>query len=220
MSSPIKPNLKTEWFPVLLLAIAVVLSCLFHPLLPERVASHWNFSGQVDGWSSKNFHTFFFPLLLIGMYILFLVLPYLDPKRERYQEFLPIYKIFRNLILLVLLVIYLAASLYNIGWPINIGVVVALAIGILMIVLGNYLGKIKNNWFLGIRTPWTLSSENVWNKTHRLGGWLFMLFGLIIIVAPWLPEIVATVAFVFGIALLLIGTTVYSYWLYRKERKK
>jgi len=220
MKKLINFNFKTEW-PVLILLLALVaLSFYFYSHSPAIVASHWNFRGEVDGYSSRAFASFFFPGLIIGIYLLFLILPNLDPKKERYPDFLKTYNVFRYAMVIVLAIIYLATGIYNIGYHINIGVIVAGTIGLLMIILGNYMGKIKNNWFVGIRTPWTLSSENVWNKTHRVGGYLFMIFGLIIMIAPFLPETIGLVLFFGWTVILLVGTFAYSYWLYRQEKNK
>ncbi|MFZ5391351.1 MAG: SdpI family protein [Patescibacteria group bacterium] len=219
MKSPLRLSLTSEAWPILTILIALGLSYYFYPSLPDTVASHWNFAGQVDGWSSKQVHSLLLPGLMLGIYILFLVMPYLDPKKERYQEFAKVYQIFKSLMLTVLLIIYLAATLYNVGYDINIGLIVATSVGLLMIILGNYMGKIKKNWFVGIRTPWTLSSENVWNKTHRVGGWMFIIFGLAIILAPNLPANLALYVFIGGALLATFGTMGYSYLAWRQEKK-
>ena len=220
MSSPVKISWKSELWSIIVLIIAAVSSVYFYLNFPEKVASHWNFQGQVDGYSSRGFGAFFFVGLLVFIYVLFLVLPYFDPKKERYAEFAKVYGLFRNLILTVMAIIYLMTGVYNLGYPINMGITTAFIIGLMMIAIGNYMGKIKKNWFLGIRTPWTLSSEDVWNKTHRVGGWLFMLFGACIIIAPWLPETIGTAIFIGGAVVMVLGTFVYSYLLYRQEQKQ
>lgn len=219
MNKPIKFNLKTELFPLAILAICAGLSVFFYQNSPEIVTTHWNFQGKPDGFSPRSFASFFFPGLLIGMYLLFLILPYFDPKKERYADFAKTYNIFRYLFITALAIIYVSTGIYNIGYNINIGIITAVTIGIMMIILGNYLSKIKNNWFIGIRTPWTISSENVWNKTHRVGGILFMIFGLVIMIAPFLPELIALILFIGWTIILVFGTFAYSYWIYRKEKK-
>ena len=173
-----KITIKTEWRALLIIIAATALSYWAYPQLPATVASHWNFQGEVDGWMSKNFHSLFFPTLLAIMYLVFSIMPYIDPKKERYAEFAKVYRLMRDAILFVLLGIFTVATFYNLKYSVNVGAIVAGLIGALMVVMGNYFGKIKRNWFIGIRTPWSLSSENVWNKTHRLGGRLFMIWGL------------------------------------------
>lgn len=220
MKTPIKFDFRREWWPLFLLAATVALSFVAYPQLPERVASHWNFAGQVDGWSSRSFQVWFFPLLMAGMYALFLLLPVLDPKKDRYAEFSQVYALFKSLLLSVFFVIDAASTVYNLGYDINISVIVGGTIGIMMIVIGNYLGKLKRNWFVGIKTPWTLSSDNVWNKTHRVGGRLFVIWGLILIAAPWLPPTLGITLFIGGAILATAGSFIYSFFLYKQENSK
>ncbi|MFH0873608.1 MAG: SdpI family protein [Candidatus Komeilibacteria bacterium] len=219
MKSSLPITFKSEAIPLILILLTIIISYYWYPLLPQRIASHWNFAGEVDGWSSKNFMTFFLPSLMVGLYLLFIVLPYLDPKRERYSQFAHVYHIFKTLIIALFFLLFFTTNLYNLGYHISIATTTSLAVGLMMIILGNYMGKIKSNWFMGIRTPWTLSSENVWNKTHRLGGWLFMLYGLAIIIAPYLSATWGA-TILFGGALVLVGGTfLYSYILYAQEQK-
>jgi uncharacterized membrane protein len=218
MRYPIKLSLRSELLPVIILVSALAASLYFYGHFPEKVAGHWNFAGQVDRYTGKAEGAFAIPILLIVMYVMFLILPILDPKKERYAEFDHYYKLFRTAILAILFVVYVASGLFNLGYPIKIGYVVSGSIGLLFIVLGNFMGKIKNNWFMGIRTPWTLSSENVWNKTHRLGGKLFVVYGLLMIVTPYLPEALGVSLFILGAIMVVLGTMGYSYWEYRKEQ--
>jgi len=219
MSSPIKINLKSEIFPLALLLISAIASIYFYQHSPEIIVTHWNFQGQADGFASKGFGSFFFLGLIVFIYVLMIAVPYFDPKRDNYKDFEKPYQIFRYAFLLILSAVYWATGLYNIGYNINIGVTVAFLIGILMIIIGNYLGKLKKNWFVGIRTPWTLSSDNVWAKTHRMGGVLFIIFGLAIMIAPFLPQTLAMILFIGWAIALIAGTFGYSYWLYREEKK-
>ncbi len=218
MNAPIKFELKKEWWPLAIIILTLAVSYYAYPLLPAKVVSHWDFRGVANGYSSKEFQTWFFPAMIIGLYALFFFLPILDPKKERYAEFTDVYNIFKNLIISIFFVIFLATTVFNLGVNINVGVIVASAIGILMITMGNYFGKLKQNWFIGIRTPWTLSSENVWNKTHRLGGKLFVIWGVGIIIAPWLSPTLAFIVFIGGAILASIGSFIYSYVIFKKEK--
>jgi uncharacterized membrane protein len=220
MKYPIKLNLKSEIMPMLILAAAVFFGFYFYYNYPEKVAAHWNFAGQVDRYSGKFEGAFAIPIMLVVMYVIFLVLPLLDPKKERYAEFEKYYRFFRSAILGTLFGVYIATGLFNLGYPIEIRKIVPFCIGALFIVIGKFMGKIKSNWFIGIRTPWTMSSENVWNKTHRVGGWLFVFYGLIMMVMPYLPETIGLGLFIFGTTTIVFGTFGYSYWLYRKEQDK
>lgn len=219
MKNPIKYSLQTEILPIFILLTAVVLSIWSYPSLPAKVVTHWGFDGTANGWGTKEFHTIFFPALLALMYGMLSLMPKFDPRGARYQDFAGVYIIMRNSVLLVLFVTFVAATFSNLGYDVNIGGTVAGAIGLLMIVLGNYFGKLKRNFFIGIRTPWTLSSENVWNKTHRLGGRLFMLWGLGLILAPWLNPTAAFAILFGGLIIVISWVTIYSYLLYKKEKK-
>lgn len=218
MKSPIKHSLKTEIWPILLLILTIGISYWAYPQLPDKVITHWNFYGQADGWGSRTFQSIFFPSLLVLMYLFFNILPNFDPKKERYEEFSGAYLIIRNLIISTLTIVFISTTLANLGYSINIGAITAGAVGIMMIALGNYFGKLKRNWFVGIKSPWTLSSENVWNKTHRLAGKLFMIWGLGIAIAPWINQYLAMGILFGGIVILLIIINVYSYRLFKKEK--
>ena len=217
---PIKLSVKSEIVPVMLIVAAWILSLYFYAHFPAQVASHWDFQGKVNGYSSSAGLAFGIPALLTGMYLLFLGLPFLDPKKERYAEFGKIYHYIKAAIILVLFGVYVITGLYNLGYPVQVGIAVPWLIGLLFIVLGNFMGKIKPNWFVGIRTPWTLSSENVWTKTHRFGGFMMMLFGVLIIISPLLSKSLGIAVFVLGIVLVTVGSFVYSYILFRQEREK
>jgi len=212
-------NFKKELPAILIIIASWVLGWYFFQNFPDTVVTHWNFYGQADNWGKGTTNAIAIPLLITGMYLLFLVLPKLDPKKERYEEFKKVYAIFKTILMFVMFLVFLTSGLYNLGYNIPIRYVIPTIIGLLMIILGNYMGKIKPNWFVGIKTPWTLSSENVWNKTHRMGGYVFILFGLLILITPLLPKILGLIAFVSGILIITVGTFGYSYWLYRKEKR-
>lgn len=214
----IKYNYKTEIIPILVVILSLVLANYFYVHFPDRVVSHWDINGTPDGFSNRFTGAFAIPGLLVFMYALFFVLPLFDPKKERYESFGHVYRIFRNSILTVLFAIYALSGAYNLGYPINIGAVAPVIIGLLFIILGNYMGKIKPNWFVGIRTPWTLSSENVWNKTHRVGGAAFVLLGILLLLTPLLPAAAKFLVLIVGIVVMVFGTMIYSYLLYKKEQ--
>ncbi len=219
MANPIKPTIQSEFIPLALLVLTIAASVFFYNNLPERIAVHWNYAGQADGYGSGQTQAIVFPLLIIGMYLLFLLIPYLDPKKERYEQFSKIYHIFKSIIMGLMVVIYMIIGLNGLGYNLPVGVIMPGLVGLLFIVMGNYLGKIKMNWFMGIRTPWTLSSENVWNKTHRFGGKMFILSGLLMIAQIFLPLNFRLPVFIFSIAVILFGTVGYSYIVYLREKK-
>lgn len=214
-----KYTLKSEWFPLLIVAASWILSSYFYANFPETVITHWNFEGVPDGFSGKASGAFAIPGVITGMYLLFLALPFIDPKRERYASFDRVYHIFRYLLLFTMFLIYVVSGLINLGYDLKMHIVTPTIIGLLFIILGNYMGKIKQNWFMGFRLPWTLASENVWNKTNRLGGWSMALFGFIMIISPLFPRAIGMTLFIGGILFVILVPTIYSYLLYRKEQK-
>lgn len=220
MSNPIKPTVKTEFFPVLLIILTLVSAVYFYNNLPERIATHWNFAGEVDAYGSSKVQTIVLPLALVGMYLLLLLLPYLDPKKERYEQFSKVYHIFKDMILALFVVVYFVIGLNGLGYNLPVGVIIPFLIGLLFIVIGNYMSKIKMNWFMGIRTPWTLSSEEVWNKTHRFGGKIFILSGFLMMAETVLPLSWKLPIFIAMLVILLGGTIGYSYVVYLQEKKK
>lgn len=219
MNNPVRNSVKTEIFPSALVIASFVLATYFYLHSPDRVAIHWGFAGQPNGYAGKLFGNFFVPGILLGMYALFLVLPNVDPRKERYSEFYSTYHQFKRAIMSVFFIIFVALGLKNIGYPVKINYVVPFAVGALMIVMGSLMRKLKQNSFMGIRTAWTLSSETVWNKTHRIGGMLFVIFGLCLIVAPFLGKIIGGIVLVAGMVAAIIGSIGYSYWAYRNEKK-
>lgn len=218
MTNPIKFSWKREIFPLIILALSLLASIYFYAHFPDRVVSHWNFYGAPDATSSKAVGSFGIFGILLFIYVLFLFIPRLDPKKERYEEFAPYYWNFRTAILAVLFLIHIFSSLFNLGYPVKINLVVPFTIGILFILLGNWMAKIKRNWFVGVRTPFTLESEDVWNKTNRFGGFAMVAAGISMIIIPFLPSFLGLALFILSLGVLVIGTFVYSYLLYRKER--
>lgn len=214
-----KFNYRRELFSLIIIAITIVASFYFYLNFPEQVPIHWNFKGEVNGWGSRAFGAFFIPAILIGLYLMFIALPKIDPRKERYNEFGRVYKIFQNLILLFLALIYFLTGFSGLGYNVNISKIVPAFVGILLIVIGNYLGKIKSNFFVGVKTPWTLSSEEVWNKTHRFTGWVFVVGGLILAIIAYIPSFFVLYFLIADILLLVLSPVVYSYIIYQQIKK-
>lgn len=213
-------DIKKEIIPIIILVLCVISSFYFYNKFPDVVATHWGFNGQIDGYSSKFVGALLIPMVIIFSYIMLLFLPNIDPKKDRYEDFEKVYRGFRTVFVIVMFIIYLTSCLYNIGYNIHINIVIPILVGLMMLFIGNYMGKIKNNYFFGIKTPWTLSSENVWNKTHRFGGYMFIIFGILIMISPFLNEKLGIITFLFGIVLVTVGTFLYSYIMYKQENTK
>lgn len=214
MNNPIKPTLKTEFVPLLLIIISLIASLYFFSLFPDQVATHWNAQGNPDGYSGRAFAAFFFPLLNLAIYLLMLFIPHLDPKKSNYKKFTKIYHLIKGALVIFLSLMYFVVGLNGLGYDLPVAFFVSFGIGFLFIVIGYYLKNIKPNWFMGIRTPWTLSSDHVWKETHKYGSKAFMLSGLLIILAAFFPDYF--LYFIVLLILLILSTIVYSYVIYKK----
>jgi uncharacterized membrane protein len=220
MSNPIKSTLKTEGFASVLIIISFLMGFYFYQHFPVRVATHWDWRGNVNGYSSAAGAAFIFPALMLGIYLLLLFIPYLDPKKREYASFAAVYHQFKNLILVFLFIFFILIGWNGLGHNINIGFWTPLLIGVLFVVIGVLLTKVKMNWFVGIRTPWTLSSETVWDKTHQASAKVMAVAGIlmaatVLVSSP--PE--KLTLFILAIATIIITLPLYSYILFRREEK-
>lgn len=219
MSHPIEPSFKSEWFSVALLILFVLSAFFFANYLPDLVPSHWNFQGQIDAYSSAKTAAWAMPILGIFIYLMFFFLPYFDPKRGDYQEFKGAYHRLKDLTLAFLFIIYFMTNLNGLGYKINISFWIPILVGLLFISIGGLLAKVKANWFVGIRTPWTLSSETVWKKTHQLSNKVFTVAGLLLASTAFLPPVAKLPVFILSLAVIIIALPLYSYILFRQEKK-
>lgn len=213
-------TVKQDWPLWLFMAGLLVAAVVLYPYLPAKVPGHWNIYGEIDAYYPKSFGAFFEPILMIGIYLLMLFMPLIDPKRENYLRFVGPYRFLRWTIVLFLGLLYGATILAALGYPVDVALLVKAIVAVLFIVIGNFMGQFRHNYFVGIKTPWTLASEEVWQRTHRLGARIWVTGGLICLAmapvkAPW-------GAYVFFTALLLmvLVPTVYSYSLYNKLQNK
>jgi uncharacterized membrane protein len=210
-----KHSFKTEFLPILVLAASVALGFYFYSVFPERVPTHWNAQGEVDGYGSRFVGAWLMPLVGICIYLLMLVLPALDPRRVNYEKFAGAYHLVKAALVLMLFAIYLIASFNALGYDLPVEVWAPLTIGVLFIVIGFAIRRVKPNWFIGIRTPWTMSSDEVWEKTHRLGGITFMIAGFIMAVLPLITP--GSFPVVIGaVVVSALIPVIYSYFLFRR----
>jgi uncharacterized membrane protein len=202
-----------------LILFSFIISIYFYPHVPETMATHWNFRGEVDGYMSKLWGIFFMPLLITGLAVLFLAIPRIDPKKENIAKFRKYYDGFVILLIFFMLIVHLQILLWNTGIRISPNVVLPAGVGLLFYYIGVLMENAERNWFIGIRTPWTLSSDRVWRKTNRLGGRLFRIAGIVAVLGAFFPEL--ALFFIIGPALFIAGfTAVYSYLEYQKELKE
>ncbi|AKM84634.1 MAG: hypothetical protein VE98_C0001G0177 [candidate division Kazan bacterium GW2011_GWA1_50_15] len=220
MTQKIKFTVKSEWFSVLMIAAVIAGGLWAYPLLPDRVPSHWGITGQVDGWTSRLGHVIGVPGMMLALYLLFLALPYIEPRRNHFIQSWGFYTLIRNFMMAFFAVLFAITTYSGVtGVPVAIGVIVPVIVGVLFILIGNYLGQVRSNFFMGIRTPWTLSSEDNWHKTHRLGSYMFVLGGVLFLSAPFLPVPWNFYLPMTGIVLATVIPILMSYIWFAKSRR-
>ena len=202
-----------------IIAIQIIVGVYGLVVLPDTVPIHWGANGQPNGYGPKWIDTLLFPLISIGVYILVRVLIAAGPRlggRESTAANLKVVKIILVGVMLFMLIIQLSTIALGLGFGFDITMIVTLALSVLFIFLGNYMGKLRRNFWAGIRTPWTLTNAVVWERTHRLGGWLFVAVGLIGIPCSFIPALR-----LWGLIVPLIAVCVflyiYSYVCYRQQ---
>lgn len=161
-----------------IIGLSFIISFYFYPQLPEKMASHWNVKGETDVYIPKFWGVFGMPFFLVGLTFLFITIPKIDPLKANIEKFSKYYNGFIVLFLFFMLFIHLQIILWNVGIKMNPNLILPIGIGLLFFYMGILCENAKRNWFIGIRTPWTLSSEVVWNRTHKIGGRLFKITGI------------------------------------------
>jgi len=208
----------STWFVLGVIAAQILVSVLAYPFMPALMPSHWNASGQVDGYMSRTANAIFVPAISAGIYILRRILLFIAPSTSSNTNRYVLSKLSDYLlcgVILFMFAIHLVATAAALGLPVDIGFVVCLAIALLFIFIGNYLGKIQRNFWFGIRTPWTLADDTVWERTHRLGGWLFVGAGVVMLVLGFFAPL-RPLAIIGPILLAAIILTGYSFLVYRR----
>jgi uncharacterized membrane protein len=205
---------------VLAILAALAFGIWALPNLPDPMASHWGLDGKPDGWSSRTTTVFVLPLFGLFIAALLAFVPRIDPRRRSHEQHASTWWIVANASLMVISAIHVFVIGYGLGWNVRFNQVVAIGIGGLFVLIGNLMTRMRPNWFMGIRTPWTLSSDTVWRKTHRVGAYGFVAAGLAAILAGIvIPERAALVLIV-SAAIVGVGTLLYSYFAWRQEAEE
>jgi len=207
---------KVEMILFGLMLLPFITGVYFYPQMPEKMASHWNVRGEVDGYMPKFWGLFLIPLVLFGISLLFIAIPRIDPLRANIEKFRKYYDGFTIIFFIFMFSIYTYVILWNLGVRISPNVIFPIGLGLLYFYIGILCENAKQNWFIGIRTPWTLSSERVWDKTHRIGGKLFKVAGIIAPIGIFFQSYLLFFILAPSIS-VAIYSTVYSYFEYRKE---
>ncbi len=218
ISEVIKIMRKSTLIAATIVLISFAIGIYIYPQLPEKVASHWNINGEVDGYTGK-WIIFLMPAISVFLFLSFLVIPRIEPKKANLEKFRKYFDNFIIVVFLFLLYLHLLVIFWNIGGSFNMVQFLSIAFALLFYYCGILIENAKQNWFIGIRTPWTLMNETVWNKTHKRGGKLFKISGILALLGVVLPNY-ALVFILVPVILFTIYTFAYSYFEYKKSYRR
>lgn len=205
-----KINKKLLVITTILILLPMVIGLIFWEQLPAEIATHWGTDNQPNGWSSKPMAVFGIPSIIAALHVFCLIVTFADPKKNNIGK--KAIGIVYWILPAVSIAVMGSTYAYALGMEINIGMICCLLMGIIFIALGNYLPKAKLNYTFGYKIPWTLSSEENWNKTHRLAGWLMVICGFAFLINTFILS-----EWVFGFCIVAaIVPIIYSYILYKK----
>ncbi len=200
-----------------IIAIPFIYFAVLYPHLPAQIPIHFDIHGNPDNYASKAAYWWIISSMTIGLYLIMLIIPLIDPKGKIKQMGNKYYIL--KLILVGLMALLSIISVYVAANPkVKINFLIMITIGLMFLVFGNYMPSFKPNYFIGIRTPWTLESEENWRRTHRFGGWLWAITGLLVIILT----VIGVNAIVSIILLTIAAFTplVYSFIIYLEQKKK
>jgi uncharacterized membrane protein len=206
---------KTEILSLVLVLATFLAAALIYPAMPERIATHWGLNNNVNGSMGKFWGLFLLPVIMLGCYLIFIIIPRVDPKKENIQKFEKYYDLFILTFVFFFVYLYSLFIFWNLGYRFILIQFMAPALALLFYVVGVMLAHAEPNWTIGIRTPWTLLNEDVWRKTNQLGGKLFRAIAFVCLLGIIIPEYAIYFIFVpvIMVAIYLVG---YSYFEYKK----
>lgn len=209
--------LNNKWIPLISLVVMLVFTALIYAQLPEAVPTHWNIEGQVDDTTPRLNAVLIMPGIALTSWVVFNIARRIDPRRQSYTQFEDTFQFLINLTALFALVMQVVILGSALGWNIPVGQVIPAGVGLMIAAMGNVMTRVRPNWFIGIRTPWTLASEEVWRRTHRRAAWVLVAVGLLMTLialftsSTWTPYLILLIVFGgFGYVY------VYSYLVWRR----
>ena len=197
---------------------ALLFSVAVYGKLPQQVPTHFDLQGQPDDWTQRRFAAFGMPVFAAAMVLLFHMFPKISPRRANLEQFEDSYWLIANVVIAFMAALHVLILGRALGWPVDITSATLLGVGLLFIIIGNVLPRTRSNWWMGIRTPWTMENENVWRATHRLAGKTFMVGGAITVVAALLPPSVRPWIAIAALAIAGFIPVIYSYLIWRREK--
>jgi len=210
--------MRTNVISAGIILLSFFIGIVSYSYMPDMMPMHWNAQGEIDGYMGKLWGLFMSPIISLGLFALFLVIPKLDPRRSNLESFKEYYQGIILVIVGFLFYVYILTILAAIGYKFNMVQAMSISFAVLFYYIGIVLKKTKSNFFVGIKTPWTLSDEKVWEKTHELGGKLFKISGIIAFFGVLFKE-VAIFLMIIPIIVASIFIYIYSYLEYAKIHK-
>ncbi|MBK9375341.1 MAG: SdpI family protein [Holophagales bacterium] len=186
------------------------------PRLPEKVPVHWNLAGEADRFGPAWQNALLLPALAFSLWAVLLFLPLADPLRKNYPRFPATLKLFRWLVPLLVVGLQVLVALSQLGVPLDPGQGGRAILAVVFVILGNSMGKLRHNWFVGIRTPWTIASEEVWTRTHRLAAPIWVAGGIVQLFAAFVPGVAGEALYAAPLAAMILVPVVYSFVVYRR----
>ncbi len=209
--------IRKLWPGLLLNLGAAVFGFAMLSRLPERVASHWGAHGEINGWSSRLALVLLVPIMSLVMAVVLAYAPQLDPKRRNFPMHAGAYWVVTNAVLVFLAVVHVVLIGFNLGWQVDINAVIGVGLGVLFMVLGNVLTRVRPNWIFGVRTPWTLSSDRSWRETHRLAGYGFVAAGLAVFVTSFTSPKAMFIVVLVGVGGTALVAVIWSYFAWKRD---
>jgi len=209
----------TSWYSPVVVAAAAAMSAAAYPRMPARVPVHWGISGEPDRWGTRFEGAVLLPLLMLAAWALLRLLPRVDPRAPNYAKMRSTYDFMVNATLTILLAVHAMVLAAGLGYAVPVARLTPVLVGTLFVALGNVLPRARPNWWFGIRTPWTLSDDRVWARTHRVGGYAMTAAGVIVLAGAALPGAWPFAVFILASAVAAIGPIVYSYVAWRQETR-
>ena len=207
----IKKNLNILIITSIVILLPVLTGVVLWDTLPEQIPTHWNAAGEIDGWSSKAFAIFGLPLMMLAMHWLCVLGTAADPKKANHSD--KLIHLVLWIIPIISVVLFALTYVAALGTEVRMEMVMPLLVGFVLTVVGNYLPKCKQSYTIGIKIPWTLHSEENWNRTHRFAGRLWLVCGLGIMLTAFVGGFWLFLPIVL---VMVLAPTVYSYLLHRK----
>jgi uncharacterized membrane protein len=194
------------------------MSAAVYQRLPQTMAVHWDLHGNPNGWMPRAVGAAFGPVLIFFLGFMLRVVPRIDPRAENYARFADAYETIVASVLILMLVVHGIMLAVALGYHVSVARIVPAMVGVLFVVIGNMMPLVRPNWWFGIRTPWTLSNDRVWARTHRLAGYTMTAGGVIMILAALaLPPAYGVPVLVAVAIAATVGPAVYSYLTWKRE---